>query len=215
MIQIVIDSLKTGNVCNLPFTMNKSERIQDVQERFEHMKAYMELRRYMLTMVQRQFRDFVEQGKPLKIWLSEALELQEGLHSSTCVQHNVVQQHLFLLQIIRKGCTVFQANLDVYKHAASVVTTTLQEINTWSDVFQQALSEKTIQNSSKRWTEIVLDSVTAEITQVDQHFSTLNKLNQCYQTHLEGLHQRALQSHNAQQSQRIPGKLMHRSPSVS
>nr|DBA16503.1 TPA: hypothetical protein GDO54_003890 [Pyxicephalus adspersus] len=183
-IQIIIDSLKTQTLYSNH--REKAVRIHDLLDKFDYLKAYVELRQHMLKMVEKQFLVFLEQGKELKIWLSEVAEFQEGLHHVTCSSHHVVQQQLSLTQVIVKQSKMIAEKMEIYEDTANQLTSTLQEMGSFSDVFQTAL-RKDISQHKKRWSDTLVASVTEEMTQVGERLSAVLKLNTCYQTHLQGL----------------------------
>ncbi|XP_056399611.1 uncharacterized protein LOC130294141 [Hyla sarda] len=187
-VQITIDSLKTQFRYNFNSSLNESRRFQDTVDNFDHTKTYMELRSYMLNKVHRQLMSFSRKGMALKTWLSEALEFQEKLHSTTCSSYDDIQQHLSLSQGIGKDSEVIPVKLAEYEHSTQSTMVTLQMMTTCSDIFYKALKQGTSsQTGIRKWHDILAVSLTEEATQVAQRFSTLTKLNKCYQTHLDGL----------------------------
>ncbi|KAG9482434.1 hypothetical protein GDO78_011234 [Eleutherodactylus coqui] len=180
-VQIVIDSLKTQS------PLNKSRRVQDLVSKFEQTKNYMELWTYAVNKAQRQLSAFIEKGMALKIWLSEALEFQEGLHSATCNSRSDIQQHFTLLLGIMKDSEVVKEKLAEYEHSACSLTTTLQEVSSCSGSFPKALEGASNQNRMGKWYDILPICITEEAAQVAQRFSTFTKINECYHVHLKGL----------------------------
>ncbi|KAG8568265.1 hypothetical protein GDO81_013940 [Engystomops pustulosus] len=191
-VQIIIDSLKFQIFYQFQSPANESKRIQDLINKYEHTKVYMELRRHMLNIAQKKFSTFTVKGMALKIWLSEALEFQEKLHSTTCNSPSDIQALSFLLLGIRNDGEVIQEKLAKYEHSAQSLTATLQEMSTYSSIFHKALDERS-QNKARKWHNVLTVSINEEVQQVAQRFSTIMKLNECYQAHLDGLHSTALQ----------------------
>ncbi|XP_069597629.1 desmoplakin-A-like [Ranitomeya imitator] len=186
-VQISIDSLKTQVSYNFHPPMNDSRRVQGLIDKFEHTKAYMELRRYLLTTAQRQLSSFTEKGMTLKVWLSEALEFHENLHSAACRSRVDIRQLSSLLMSIRKDSEVISRKLAEYVQEAQTLRASLQEISACSGIFHKALEGARSQKGKKTWHDILTVSITEEATQVAQRFSRLTKLNACYQAHLNGL----------------------------
>ncbi|KAM3921509.1 uncharacterized protein RB166_010903 [Leptodactylus fuscus] len=192
-IQIIIDSLKTQVFHNFHSPMNDSKRVLDVIDKFEHTKVYVDLRRHLLDKAHCQLSKFTVNGMALKIWLSEALEFQEKLHHTTCSSNSDFQQHFSLLLGIRKDSEVVRKKLLEYEHSAQSLTATLQEMSACSGIFHKAFEERSSQNEKRKWHDILTVSIKEEETQVAQRFSTVTKLNECYQAHLNGLYQKTLQ----------------------
>ncbi|KAM5140397.1 uncharacterized protein ACMZJ9_014227 [Mantella aurantiaca] len=192
-VQIIIESLKTQTLYCSQSDIGKSMRSHDLLDKFDYVQAYMELRLHMLIFIEKLFLVFLEQGKELKIWLSEAAEFQEDLHHVTCDGHLALQQLISQSQVISKQSKVIAVKLENYRSTVNQLTAILQEIGSFSDGFQIALRRDTGQHQKKKWSDTLLDSVTEEMTQVEERFSTILKLNTCYQTHLQGLLQDLLQ----------------------
>ncbi|CAN2388109.1 hypothetical protein PRIEUP_LOCUS14835, partial [Pristimantis euphronides] len=186
-VQIVIDSLKIQALYQFRPPMNESRRVQDLVNKFEHTETYMELRRHMLNIVQKQLSTFTEKGMALKIWLSEAIEFQERLHSTTCNSHSDIQQLFTLLLGITKDSEVVKKRLAEYERLAQSLIGTLQEMSACSGIFHKTLEETSNQNKTRKWHDILTVSVTEEATQVTQRFSRFTQLNECYHAHLDGL----------------------------
>lgn len=185
-VQIIIDSLKTRILYCSPKGNSKYTRIRDLLNKFDYVTAYMELRQYMLTLVGEQFLAFLEQGKEVKIWLSDVVEFQERLHHVKCDRHLVVQQQISQTQVIGKQSKMIAGKLETYENTGKQLTATLQEMELFSNSFRIALRKEDGKHQ-KRWSDTLRNSVTEEMTQVAERFSTVLKLNACYQTHLQGL----------------------------
>ncbi|XP_075462722.1 microtubule-actin cross-linking factor 1-like [Ascaphus truei] len=204
-IELVIESLTTQHSYDMRYDSKSnmdSKRIQWLLERFEHIKTYVDLRQYMLKMFQRLFEIWLEQGKPLKIWLAETMALQERLHSTTCNSEAVIGHHLELQKVLIKESNLMEGKLEICKKMVCKLLEILKEIGSWSEKFRQVVDAKTCQNGTRRWNDVLIDSVTEEMDQVDQRFSAVTKLNYCYLLHLEDLLQMTLQGHRAIKSQR-------------
>ncbi|XP_073441730.1 uncharacterized protein [Dendrobates tinctorius] len=186
-VQISIDSLKTQVLSNFHPPMNDSRRVQGLIDKFEHTKAYMELRRYLLTTTLRQLSTFTEKGMALKVWMSEALEFHENLHGAACRSRMDVRKLSSLLMSIRKDSEVICKKLAEYVQEAQTLMASLQEISACSGNFHKALEGARSQKGGKKWHDILTVSITEEATQVTQRFSRLTRLNECYQAHLDGL----------------------------
>ncbi|XP_069802687.1 desmoplakin-A-like [Dendropsophus ebraccatus] len=187
-VQIIIDSLKSQFFHNFDSRMDESKRVQDLIEKFDHTQTYMELRSYTLNKAQKQLMTFTKKGITLKTWLSEAQEFQEKLHTITCSSYHDIQRHLSLLQAVKTDCELIPKMLVDYEHSAQRLIATLQMMSTCSGIFYKALEPRTkSQSGVRKWHDILTVSVAEEATQVAERFSTLAKLNECYQIHLDGL----------------------------
>ncbi|KAM4015456.1 uncharacterized protein ACNLHF_002125, partial [Anomaloglossus baeobatrachus] len=186
-VQISIDSLKTQVFYNFQPPAQDSSRVQGLINKFEHTKAYMDLRRYLLSTALRQLSTFTEKGMVLKIWLSEALEFQENLHCTSCSSRADIQQVSSLLMGIRKDSEIIGEKLGEYAQEAQGLTASLQEISVCSGIFHKALKGARSQKGRKKWHDLLTVSITEEAAQVAQRFSRFTRLNECYQTHLDGL----------------------------
>ncbi|XP_068094970.1 microtubule-actin cross-linking factor 1, isoforms 1/2/3/4/5-like [Hyperolius riggenbachi] len=193
-VQIITDSLKKQTLHITNSNASEIRRIQQLLNKFYYIQAYMELRQHLLTTLQKEFSDFLAKGKKLKIWLSEALEFQETLHHLASNGQLDLQQQLSLAQVIRKQSEVTKAMLETYESSGDKLASTLQEMSGRTERFHELLQINGAQNGRKKWSDTLVSSVTEEMRQVSERFSTVLRLNSCYQTHLCGLQSRSIKA---------------------
>ncbi|KAM4704207.1 uncharacterized protein WCC33_012625 [Rhinophrynus dorsalis] len=156
----------------------------------------------MLMMFQRDFDLWLEQGKSLKIWLAETMDLQERLHGTACDSEPVIRKQLELQEVIFKSSGLMKEKMDEFYKMSSKLKSILKEISNWSEKFHEAMRAKACHNGTKRWNDILIDSVTEEAAQVEEHFSATIKLSECYCAHLKYLLKVTNQEHLTPQCQR-------------
>ncbi|KAM4652296.1 plectin-like [Discoglossus pictus] len=186
-IQRAIEPLKTKNKYHDSNLTEEFKRIQCLLDRFEYIKAYVELRQYMLKTFEKQFDVWMEQGKLMKIWLAEMMSLQERLHSTACDSEEVIRQLLKLQMVVMKESKVMEGKLDVCKASACELIDILKEIRIWSEQLQWALHRKAFQNGTKTWNDVLIGSIMEEMEQIARRFSAVINISECFCFHLEDL----------------------------
>ncbi|KAE8592132.1 hypothetical protein XENTR_v10018656 [Xenopus tropicalis] len=190
-IQIVVESIRINNSYGLSHNICSDEfqRSWYVVERFEHITAYIDLKLCMMKVFKSHFDIWLEQLKRLKIWLSEAVEIQEKLHSVACESKSAVKHHLNMQEVLLNESTFMKEELEKCEIDSCKLTIILKEIGWWSDKFQQSMIRKQFkkQTHEKRWNDILCDSITEEMVHFAERYSLFTKLNQCYTTHLKDL----------------------------
>ncbi|XP_063291867.1 uncharacterized protein LOC134577135 isoform X2 [Pelobates fuscus] len=209
-IQIVMESLKTRFFYGPVLDVHLKYRIHCLLAKFEHTKAYIDLRLYLLKASQGQFEAWLCRSRLLKMWLAESLSLQESMHNMECDSQADIRKHLQIQkvndkspgwvpgkvkQVLSAESTRIGSELEIYKKDSSNLENTLQEISSWSKKFELFLGAKMYQNGTKKWNEVLSQSISDEMDQVCLRFFTLTNLVKCYQIHLEGLSQ-TLQTQN-------------------
>ncbi|KAM8927632.1 uncharacterized protein RCH25_007868 [Pelodytes ibericus] len=188
-IQIVMESYKTCAVyASDPNDNSDCKKIQSLLAKFEYTKAYVNLRRYLLEASEGQFEVWLRQGRQLKVWLAESLSLLEVMHSMSCESDTEIRKQLQLQKVLTVETEKMWKYFEIYKNTTWQLTENLREIGHWSGKFEKRLGEK-YQNGTKRWHELLTVSVTEEMTQVNERFSTVIRLTECYLAHLEYLQQ--------------------------
>ncbi|CAH2320345.1 Hypothetical predicted protein [Pelobates cultripes] len=194
-IQIVMESLKTRFFYGPVLDVYIKYRIHRLLAKFEHTKAYIDLRLYLLKASQGQFEAWLCRSRLLKMWLAESLSLQESVHNMECDSQADIRKHLQIQKVLSAESARIGSELEIYKKDSSNLENTLQEISSWSKKFELFLGAKMYQNGTKRWNEVLSQSISDEMDQVCLRFLTLTNLVKCYQIHLEGLSQ-MLQTQN-------------------
>ncbi|XP_018083223.2 uncharacterized protein LOC108697577 [Xenopus laevis] len=143
----------------------------------------------MMKVLKKHFDIWLEDLKRLKICISEAMEIQEKLHSEACECKSAVEHHLNMQEVLSKQSAFIKEKLEKCETATFNLTIMLKEIGRWSEKFQQSMIMTKCEKRTheKRWNDILGDSITQEMVHIATRYYSFTKLNQCYRTHLEGL----------------------------
>ncbi|XP_069470173.1 uncharacterized protein [Ambystoma mexicanum] len=169
-----------------PQLKEEATRIQQLTDRFEYMKTYVEMRLCLLKTLLMLLATSEMQQKKVSVWVEETQALQETLHATRCDANAVIAQHLAHQKITEEAC-VMELTVHAWQKTVSEITALLKEIGTWTERFRENVRQKIPQNGRRPWTDLLLESLVAELERVRQQFVAVSRLTVCYAAHLEHL----------------------------
>ncbi|OCT72320.1 hypothetical protein XELAEV_18035294mg [Xenopus laevis] len=167
-IQIAIESIRINYSYGLSHNVSTDDEFQRkwcIVERFEHIKAYIALRLYMMKVFMKHLNVWLEELKGLKMCISEAMEIQEKLHSVACETKSTIEHHLNMQEVLSKESMFMKQKLEKCETATCNLTIILKETGWWSKKFHQSMITKKFEKRAheKRWNDILCDSITEEV----------------------------------------------------